>query len=480
MARNITSPEEDYARWYQDVIREAELTDKAPVRGCMIIRPYGYAIWENIRASLDDKFKATGHENAYFPLLIPKSFIDREAEHIEGFAPELAIVTHGGGKLLEEPLVIRPTSETIINFMFSKWIQSYRDLPLLINQWANVVRWEMRPRAFLRTTEFLWQEGHTAHISENEAMEETLRMLKVYETFAVEDAAMPVIPGVKTEREKFPGAVNSYTIEAMMGNGWALQAGTSHYLGSNFAKAFDIKFLNENNELKYVFQTSWGVSTRMIGGIIMAHGDEYGLQLPPKLAPVQVVIVPIWRNDDERDAVLQTCRNIADTLEKISIRVKIDDREGSSPGFKFNYWEVRGVPLRFEIGPRDIKAGQLIASPRNKPGREGKLTLKLDGLAETTQDLLRSIQDEMYSKALSRRIERTTEVSDYDEFRELLVSKGGFFIGWWAGTDEDENRLQEETKATIRCIPLEQPEQSGQCFMTGRKAARKAVIARAY
>ncbi|MCK4672289.1 MAG: proline--tRNA ligase, partial [Candidatus Aegiribacteria sp.] len=341
MAKNIMNPNKDYARWYQDVIREAELADSAPVRGCMVIRPYGFAIWENIKASLDRSFKDTGHSNVYFPMLIPQSFFEKEAEHVEGFSPELAIVTHAGGKKLDEPLVLRPTSETMFNHMFSKWINSYRDLPMLLNQWANVIRWEMRPRAFLRTTEFLWQEGHTAHANEKEAREETLRMLGVYEDFARNVAAIPVIQGRKTEREKFAGSVASYTIEAMMGNGWALQSGTTHYLGTNFAKAFNTMYLDSSNEQKYVHQSSWGVSTRLIGGLIMVHGDENGLRLPPRLAPVQVVIVPILK-DATREETMRTAERIASELKNRGIRVELDDREGMSPGFKFNYWEVRG------------------------------------------------------------------------------------------------------------------------------------------
>ncbi|MBN1434090.1 proline--tRNA ligase [Candidatus Fermentibacterales bacterium] len=481
MAENITSPRTDYARWYQDVIREAELADKAPVRGCMVIRPYGYAIWEAIRAGLDRRFRETGHENAYFPLFIPKSFIDKESEHVEGFAPELAVVTHGGGRELEEPLIVRPTSETIINYMFAKWVQSYRDLPLLINQWANVVRWELRTRPFLRTTEFLWQEGHTAHASKQEAVEEALRMLRVYESFAVEDAAIPVIPGIKTEREKFPGAVDSYSIEAMMGNGWALQAGTSHYLGTNFARAFNIQFLNEANELEYVHQTSWGVSTRMVGAVIMAHGDEHGLRLPPGLAPIQVVVVPIWRGDDTRAAVLEECQRLRARLAEDGLRVRLDDRDTQSPGFKFNYWEVRGVPLRIEIGPRDLESGSVTAARRSRPGSEGKHSLPLDeGIAAGIRRILDEIQAELYDQALERREGWTTEVSDYAELSRLIEEKGGFFRCYWDGSREDEERLQEETKATVRCIPIDQPGTSGRCVVSGRETDRIAVIARAY
>ncbi len=479
MARNITSPEQDYSRWYQDVIREAQLSDSAPVRGCMVIRPYGFSLWENIRDGLDRRFRETGHQNAYFPLLIPQSFIQREAEHVQGFSPELAVVTYAGGKELEEPLVIRPTSETIINHMFSKWINSYRDLPMLLNQWANVVRWELRPRAFLRTTEFLWQEGHTAHASEEEAREETIRMLDVYTDFAVNDAAIPVIPGRKTEREKFAGAVDSYTIEAMMGNGWALQSGTTHYLGTNFARVFDTRFLDENNEQQYVHQTSWGVSTRLIGGVIMVHGDENGLRLPPKIAPFQVVIVPIAK-DDTRTVILEACASIRDELVSRDIRVELDDREGISPGFKFNHWEVRGVPLRLEIGPRDLEAGHATVSPRNRPGRDGKFTLDLSGIADRIPDLLDQIQSEMLGEAVAKRDSMIHTVDTYDEFRNIFEEQPGFYSVWWDGTSEDEELLQSETKATVRCIPMDQPDGTGRCFMTGRKTGTKVIIARAY
>lgn len=480
MAKNITNPDKDFAKWYQDVIREAQLADSAPVRGCMIIRPYGYSIWENIKADLDIRFKETGHKNAYFPLLIPESFIKKEAEHVEGFAPELAIVTHGGGKKLEEPLVIRPTSETIINHMFSKWINSYRDLPMLLNQWANVVRWEMRPRAFLRTTEFLWQEGHTAHANEKEAREETLRMLKVYADFAQNVAAIPVIPGRKTDREKFAGAVDSYTIEAMMANGWALQSGTSHYLGTNFARAFDTMYLDSNNEQQFVHQTSWGVSTRLVGGVIMVHGDENGLRLPPKLAPVQVVIIPIARDDSARAEVMQVVNGIRNDLKQKDIRVEVDDREGMSPGFKFNYWEVRGVPLRLEIGPRDLQEGHVMASPRNKPGRDCKFTIPLESIVDRIPELLDGIQNEMLVEAIRKRDARTYYVESLDDFREAIVNNPGFYNVWWDGDAEDEARLQQETKATVRCIPLEQQEGSGKCIMTGRKTSTRVILARAY
>jgi prolyl-tRNA synthetase len=480
MAKKITSPEKDFSRWYQDVIREAELADTAPVRGCMIIRPYGYAIWEAMKASLDRRFKETGHSNAYFPLFIPQSFINRESEHVEGFAPELAVVTHGGGKELEEPLAVRPTSETIINHMFSKWINSYRDLPMLLNQWANVVRWEMRTRPFLRTTEFLWQEGHTAHATEEEAREETMRMLGVYESFAREDAAIPVIPGRKTESEKFAGAVDTYAIEAMMRNGWALQSGTSHYLGTNFARAFDTKYLDSENTQQYVHQTSWGVSTRLVGALIMAHGDEHGLRLPPRLAPVQTVIVPIFRSDDDRSRVLEKAREIRSRLDDAGVRVEVDDSEGSSPGYKFNHWEVRGVPLRLELGPRDLNEGHVMASPRNRPGREGKFTIPFDGLAAAVTERLDLIQREMLEDALGYRESRTWELESYGDLAGRLAECPGFYRVWWDGGDAEEQRMKEETKATVRCIPLEQTGETGKCFITGRETDTQAVVARAY
>ena len=480
MAKNITDPKTDYSKWYQDVIREAELADLAPVRGCMIIRPYGYAIWENIKDDLNRKFKETGHQNAYFPLLIPQSFINKEAEHVKGFAPELAVVTHGGGKELEEPLVIRPTSETIINHMFSKWINSYRDLPMLLNQWANVVRWEMRPRAFLRTTEFLWQEGHTAHATEMEAREETLKILDLYTDFAVNTAAIPVIAGRKTEREKFAGAVNSYTIEAMMGNGWALQSGTSHYLGTNFAKVFDTKYLDRNNQQQFVHQTSWGISTRMVGGVIMVHGDEFGLKLPPRLAPIQVVIVPIARDDKSRSRIMEQVDKLSDALKELNTRVEIDLRDGMSPGFKFNYWEVRGVPIRLEFGIRDLDAGHIMVSPRNKPGRDGKFTIPLDSAADTISNLLDTIQSEMLADATQKRDDNTFSVDSLEEFKQAIVEQPGFYSVWWDGDSENEEKLQQLTKTTIRCIPTNQPDGTGKCIMTGREASVKVILARAY
>ncbi len=480
MAEKITPRSKDYARWYTDVVQRADMADYAPVKGCMVIKPYGYALWENIQKALDRRFKETGHVNAYFPLFIPMSFLQKEAEHVEGFAPELAVVTHGGGEELEEPLAVRPTSETIIGYMYARWIRSYRDLPILINQWNNVVRWEKRTRLFLRTTEFLWQEGHTAHATKEEALEETLRMLHVYTDFAVNEAAIPVIPGKKSEREKFAGAVESYTIEAMMGNGWALQAGTSHFLGQNFARAFDIKFLDQNNELQYVWTTSWGLSTRFIGAIIMVHGDDQGLVLPPRLAPYQVVIVPIWRNDAERSTVLEASQRVAAELRDADVRVRLDDRDQVSPGFKFNDWEMRGVPLRIEIGPKDVEQDQVVLARRDVPGREGKQAVPRAAVTTQVQEMLDTIQTALLERATRFRDENTHRVESYEEFKEVLETKGGFIRVHWAGTSEDEDRIKEETKATIRCYPLETPEGRGRCFYTGQETDRIAVFARAY
>ncbi|HEY65775.1 MAG TPA: proline--tRNA ligase [Caldilineae bacterium] len=480
MAEKITPRSQDFARWYTDVVQRADMADYAPVRGCMVIKPYGYALWENIQSALDRRFKATGHVNAYFPLFIPMSFLQKEAEHVEGFSPELAVVTHGGGEELEEPLAIRPTSETIIGHMYAQWIRSYRDLPVLINQWANVVRWEKRTRLFLRTTEFLWQEGHTAHATKEEALEETLRILNVYTDFAVKEAAIPVIPGKKSEREKFAGAVESYTIEAMMGNGWALQAATSHFLGQNFARAFEIRYLDQNNQLQYVWTTSWGLSTRFIGAIIMVHGDDQGLILPPRLAPYQIVIVPIWRNDEERTAVLEAAQRVADELTDADMRVKLDDRDNVSPGFKFNDWEMRGVPLRIEIGPRDVEKHQVVLARRDVPGQEGKRFVSRDGLVQQVQAMLEAIQATLLERATRFRDENTHRVESYEEFKEVLASQGGFIRVHWAGTSEDEARIQEETKATIRCLPLDVPEGPGRCFYTGKETEQVAIFARAY
>jgi prolyl-tRNA synthetase len=477
MAERITPRNQDYSRWYTDVIQQAQLADYAPVRGCMVIRPHGYALWENVREGLDRRFKATGHENAYFPLLIPMSFIQKEAQHVEGFAPELAVVTHGGGKELEEPLVVRPTSETVIGHMYSQWIQSYRDLPLLINQWANVVRWELRTRLFLRTMEFLWQEGHTAHATYEEAQEETLRMLDVYADFATNDAAIPVIPGRKSESEKFAGADTSYSIEAMTGDRRALQAGTSHNLGQNFAKAFDIKYLDRNNELQFCWTTSWGLSTRMVGAIVMVHGDDQGLILPPRLAPIQVVAVPIWRSDEEKNTVLGAVEKVKAALGE-SVRLKVDDRDEYSPGWKFNEWELRGVPLRIEIGPKDVAQDKAVLARRDRPGRAGKSSVPLEGLASAVTDTLTLIQNDMLQHATEFLEANTREPADYESFKEAVAQ--GFARAWWCGAAACEDKIKEETKATTRCIPFDQPGGSGHCVVCGNEAQEVAIFARAY
>ena len=478
--QRLPSRSENFAEWYNQVVQRAEMADYSPVRGCMVIRPYGYALWENVREALDRRFKATGHVNAYFPLFIPMSFIEKEKEHVEGFAPELAVVTHGGGKKLEEPLVVRPTSETIIGHMYAKWIRSYRDLPVLINQWANVVRWEMRTRLFLRTMEFLWQEGHTAHATAEEAEEEARRMLDVYEDFLHNEAAIPVIKGQKSEIEKFAGAVRSYTVEAMMGNKWALQAGTSHNLGQNFAKAFNIRYLDRNNELQYVWTTSWGMSTRVIGAIIMVHGDDQGLRLPPRLAPIQVVIVPIWRKDVDKTTVLEAAQRVEGVLREAGVRVHLDDRDEHTPGYKFNEWELRGVPLRVEIGPRDVENRQVVLARRDIPGREGKSSVPVDEVVSHVQFMLDTVQQALFDRAKRFMDENTHTVSNYEEFKEVLANKGGFVRVFWAGSDEDEIRIKEETKATIRCYPFDHDGSEGTCFYTGKKTTRVAIFARAY
>lgn len=478
MAEGVTPQSEDYSRWYTDVIQKAELADYAPVRGCMVIRPYGYALWESIHDALDSRFKATGHVNAYFPLLIPMSFLEKEAEHVEGFSPELAVVTHGGGEKLEEPLVVRPTSETVIGHMYAQWIKSYRDLPLLINQWANVVRWEMRTRLFLRTTEFLWQEGHTAHATAEEAQEETLKMLGVYVDFAENEAAIPVIPGRKSESEKFAGAVNSYTIEAMMGDRRALQSGTSHYMGQNFAKAFNIQYLDQNNELQHCWTTSWGVSTRMIGGIIMTHGDDKGMVMPPRLAPIQVVVVPIYRNEDERASVIEAAGNISNMLQAIGVRVKFDDREEFTPGWKFNDWEMRGVPIRIEVGPKDVAKQSAVLARRDIPGRDGKIFVDWTDLEVKVPELLVTIQKALFDKAKAFRDEHTHYPETFEDFKTAV--EDGFAIVWWCGDRECEDAIKSETKATSRCIPLDQPGGTGKCIHCGKEATEKAVFGKAY
>jgi prolyl-tRNA synthetase len=474
--KGVTPRGEDYARWYTDVVQKAELADYSTVKGAMVIRPYGYALWENIQRQLDDRIKATGHSNAYFPLFIPMSYLRREAEHVEGFSPELAVVTHAGGKELEEPLVVRPTSETIINEMLAKWIQSYRDLPVLLNQWANVVRWELRPRLFLRTTEFLWQEGHTAHATEREAREETLRMLDVYAEFAETCAALPVIRGRKTQKEKFAGAVDTYAIEAMMGDRRALQAGTSHFLGQNFAKAFNIQFLDEANEQKYVWQTSWGVSTRMVGAIVMAHGDDKGLVLPPVLAPHQVVIVPIYRTEEERAAVMQAADSLKQQLAA-AVRVHVDARDNLSPGWKFNDWEMRGVPVRLEVGPKDVSSRQVVLARRDTGA---KTPASWDCLTGTLNALLADVQKSMYDRALAFREANTKRIDSYDEFKAFMDAQGGFALSHWCGSTECEARIGEETKATIRVIPFERENGSGECLICGGESDGRVVFAKAY
>ena len=476
--RKLTPQAQDFSAWYNEVVVRAELADYAPVRGCMVVRPYGTALWENCQQGLDRRFKETGHENALFPLLIPMSFLQKEAQHVEGFSPELAVVTHGGGKKLEEPLVVRPTSETVIGYMYAKWIRSYRDLPILINQWGNVVRWEMRTRLFLRTAEFYWQEGHTAHATYEEAQEETLRMLEVYADFAINDAAIPVVKGLKSESEKFAGADASYSIEAMMGNKWALQAGTSHNLGQNFAKAFDIQYLDRNNELQYCWTTSWGVSTRMIGAIIMTHGDDQGLKLPPVLAPTQVIIVPIWRKEGQKAAVLEATERIQAALRE-RFRVKVDAREEYTPGWKFHEWELRGVPLRIEIGPRDVEKESVVLARRDMPGKAGKSFAPMAGLTETVGQMLDTIQADMLAAAAAFRDANIHWAGRYDELQEIV--RGGWARAYWCGDPACEAKIKEDTKATNRCIPLDQEGAgAGRCIVCGQPAEKWSYWARAY
>ena len=475
----LTPPSEDFSKWYNEIVYRADLADQSPVRGCIIVKPYGYELWENIKAGLDRRFKATGHQNAYFPLFIPESFLRREAEHVEGFSPELAVVTHGGGKQLEEPLVVRPTSETIIMDTFKNWIQSYRDLPLLINQWANVVRWEMRTRPFLRTAEFLWQEGHTAHATFEEAEAETLQMLDVYADFAMNDAAIPVIKGRKSDQERFAGALHTYTIEAMMGDKRALQSGTSHNLGQNFAKAFDIQYLDRDNERKHVWTTSWGVSWRILGGVVMTHGDDKGLRLPPKLAPYQVVIVPIYRSDDDQTSVMEAAQRIQAQLNDAGIRTHLDKREGMTPGAKYNDWEMRGVPVRVEVGPKDIEKNSVVAARRDIPGRDGKSFLGQEGLPAAIEALLADIQTNMLVQATAFRDANIHDVRTYDELKQVIEA-GGWARGYWAGSAEDEARVKAETAATHRCFPFAQSGQGGTCLMTGQPAEKVALFAKAY
>ena len=490
MSKGLTSREEDYSQWYNELVGKADMAEHSAVRGCMVIKPYGYAIWENMQAALDKMFKDTGHSNAYFPLFIPKSFFSKEASHVEGFATECAVVTHyrlkndGNGNIvvdedakLEEELIVRPTSETIIWNTYKGWIQSYRDLPILVNQWANVVRWEMRTRLFLRTAEFLWQEGHTAHATSQEAIEETERMLDVYADFAENWMALPVVRGKKTANERFAGALDTYCIEALMQDGKALQAGTSHFLGQNFAKAFDVKFTSKEGKLDYVWASSWGVSTRLIGALIMAHSDDSGLVLPPKLAPIQVVIVPIYRSDEELNQISAIAKELAAQLKLKNISVKYDDRDTLRPGFKFAEYEMKGVPVRLAIGGRDLENGTIEIARRDT---KEKQTISRDGLGPHIESLLVDIQNTIYQKALRFREENTREANSYQEFKELLDTKAGFISAHWDGTPETEKRIKDETKATIRCIPLNNKLETGICMLTGNPSTQRVLFARAY
>jgi prolyl-tRNA synthetase len=493
MAKNLVTREEDYSQWYNDLVIKADMAENSAVRGCMVIKPYGYAIWENMQAALDKMFKDTGHVNAYFPLFIPKSFFSKEASHVEGFAKECAVVTHyrlkndenGNGIIvdpdakLEEELIVRPTSETIIWDTYRKWIQSYRDLPLLINQWANVVRWEMRTRLFLRTAEFLWQEGHTAHSTRQEAEEEARKMLDVYADFAENFMAIPVHKGVKSENERFAGAENTYCIEALMQDGKALQAGTSHFLGQNFAKAFDVKFLSKENKLEYVWATSWGVSTRLIGALIMTHSDDNGLVLPPKLAPNQVVIVPIYKTDEERIATIAKANELKATLVRVGIRVKVDDRDTQKPGFKFAEYEFKGVPIRLAIGPRDLVNNTVEIARRDTLTKENS---SIDNLDSQILDLLDEIQKNLYDKALKFRHENTHSANSYDEFKEIINNKGGFVLAHWDGSPETEQKIKEETKATIRLLPLDYDSagEDGICIYSGKPSKGRVYFAKSY
>jgi prolyl-tRNA synthetase len=493
MSKEITSRSEDYSQWYNDLVIKGNLADYSAVRGCMVIKPYGYALWENMRDQLDRMFKETGHQNAYFPLFVPKSFLEKEEGHAEGFAKECAVVTHyrlksdptAKGKLivdpeakLEEELIIRPTSETIIWNSYKDWIQSYRDLPLLINQWANVVRWEMRTRLFLRTAEFLWQEGHTAHATKEEAIDETKKMLEVYATFAEEWMAMPVIRGLKTESERFAGAEDTYCIEALMQDGKALQAGTSHFLGQNFAKAFDVKFLNKENQQEYVWATSWGASTRLIGALVMAHSDDDGLILPPKIAPLQVVIIPISSKDSGvQKKIDEKAQQLVKELKTKSVAVKYDDNDNNRPGWKFAEYEMKGVPVRIALGARDLENN--VAEVVRRDTKE-KRSVSLDGLADYIINLLNEIQQNIFNRAKTYREQHTTKVDSWDEFEKILDEKGGFLSAHWDGTTETEEAIKEKTKATIRCIPLNAEEENGKCILTGKPSKQRVLFARAY
>jgi len=491
MSKEITTRAQDYAQWYNDLVIKGELADYSAIRGCMVIKPYGYALWENMRDALDKMFKDTGHVNAYFPLFIPKSFLSREAAHVEGFAKECAVVTHyrlkmdenGGGLIvdpeakLEEELIIRPTSETIIWNTYKDWIQSYRDLPLLINQWANVVRWEMRTRLFLRTAEFLWQEGHTAHATREEAVTEAEKMLEVYATFAEEFMALPVIRGKKTESERFAGAEETYCIEAMMQDGKALQAGTSHFLGQNFAKAFDVKFSNKGNQLDYVWATSWGVSTRLVGALVMAHSDDEGLILPPRIAPLQVVIIPIYKGDEQKAQIDKKANEITGNLKRLGVRVKYDDNDNNRPGWKFAEYEMKGVPVRLALGARDLEKNVVEVARRDT---KEKKTVGLDGIAQYVDGLLLEIQHTLFNKAKTYQQEHVTPADTWDQFEKLLDEKGGFVSAHWDGSAETEQAIKEKTKATIRCIPDNNKLENGTCILTGRPSSQRVLFARAY
>lgn len=474
----LVSQEEDFNEWYNTLVVKADMADYGPVRGTMIVKPYGWALWQNIQRALDRRFQATGVENAAFPLFIPMDLFRREADHVEGFAPELAVVTHGGGKELGEPIVVRPSSETLICQAFARWIQSYRDLPVLINLWNSVVRWELRTKLFLRSLEFHWQEGHTAHATSAEALERTRQMLDVYAGFARNEAALPVISGEKSELERFAGARRTFTIEAMMRDGKALQSATSHYFGQDFARVFDMQYLDADNTHQYCWTTSWGLSTRFVGAIIMTHGDDRGLIMPPRLAPYQVVMVPIYRNDDEQASVMAHVQRMQQELSDAGISVKVDDRPNLSPGFKFNDWELRGVPLRLEIGPREVAENAVGLARRDVPGRQGKQVVSQAGLVTATGELLDAIQENLLERAGRFLSEHTCEVDNFDDFREAISV--GFARVWWAGDNGDETRVKEETGATLRCFPLQQPEGTGRCFYTGKRANKVALFGRAY
>lgn len=490
MSKEITSRAEDYSQWYNDLILKGGLADYSAVRGCMVIKPYGFSLWEKMQGALDKMFKDTGHVNAYFPLFIPKSFFGKEAAHVEGFAKECAVVTHyrlkndpEGGIIvdpeakLEEELIVRPTSETIIWNTYKDWVQSYRDLPLLINQWCNVVRWEMRTRLFLRTAEFLWQEGHTAHATAEEAIEETKKMLGVYATFAEEFMALPVIRGVKTESERFAGAIDTYCIEALMQDGKALQAGTSHFLGQNFAKAFDVKFLSKENKLDYVWATSWGVSTRLVGGMVMAHSDDKGLVMPPKIAPLQVVIVPVYKGDEKKQEINAWAKEIMENIKSLGISVKFDDSDNTRPGWKFAEYEMKGVPVRLALGARDLEKNQIEITRRDT---SEKKTVHADGIAQYVDRLLIDIQKSLFDKAKAYQQSHITPANSWDEFEKLLDEKGGFISAHWDGSAETEAAIKEKTKATIRCIPLDNPIEDGKCILTGKPSKQRVLFARAY